>query len=506
MLKKSELKKNLRALEARLERRPMDLDARMRMARTHRLLGSKAPAVAHYRAVARYLSLAGQPLQAIAVLKELLQVDPRHEETLHFLARLYARTGVTDVLPRARRSPPVADPPTGPIALPEGLPTSPSAVWNAIRPMATDVYTVVRDASAGVPPEGDNDISVAQELRELEETLELGEQDILEESDRHELEAATSTGNESATDDSTQSAGAEALHDELEILRGVAPEDLLLPRVPLFSSLPPEAFVDLGRAMQFRRAMEGEVIFEEGAAGDSFIVLASGRARASRRSDDGLEVELMQLGPGDFAGLFALLAAQQRNARLTALAYTEYFEIHRSVVDQLVDRYPGVKAALGHFFRERLLMNLFAVLPCFSSLSAEERQDLTRRMKNKVYEEEDDLFYQGFEHDGLWVVLEGKVVVGKEGTPPMLTLVPGDYVGSFAGIDEAPTEVGAIASERAVVALLSHKVFTDILTEHADLAQVRGAFQGADLMLTEHVFAGNGRLPGRLVHLRPVFR
>src|SRR5688500_17006729 len=89
---RTELKKNLKALKQRLEKRPMDLDARMRMARTHRLLAEKRHAVAHYRAVARYLSLAGQPLMAIGVLKELLQVDPRHEETLLFLAKLYART------------------------------------------------------------------------------------------------------------------------------------------------------------------------------------------------------------------------------------------------------------------------------------------------------------------------------------------------------------------------------------------------------------------------------
>ena len=61
---KSELKRNLKALKKRLEKRPMDLDARMRMARTHRLLSDKKPAVAHYRAVARYLSLSGHPLQS----------------------------------------------------------------------------------------------------------------------------------------------------------------------------------------------------------------------------------------------------------------------------------------------------------------------------------------------------------------------------------------------------------------------------------------------------------
>ena len=78
MPSKGELKRNLKALKDRLDERPMDLDARMRTARTYRLLERGPDAVAHYAAVARYLSLAGHPLQAIAVLKELLQVDPQH--------------------------------------------------------------------------------------------------------------------------------------------------------------------------------------------------------------------------------------------------------------------------------------------------------------------------------------------------------------------------------------------------------------------------------------------
>lgn len=499
MPKKSELKKNLRALKARLERKPLDLDARMRIARTYRLLGDRKPAVEHYSAVARYLSLAGQPLQAIAVLKELLQVEPQHEETLHFLATLYARTGV-NIPPSRQKAPPVAEPRSGPIALPEGLPNSPSAVWNAIRPMATDVYTVVLDnGDLEVMASEDQEVSVANELRELEDTLDLGDEDILEEAPRDPIPSAAKSDDDFRED-------SDASMDAYELLDEVSSENVLLPKVPLFSSLPPAAFVDLGKAMAFRKAKEGEVIFEEGAPGDSFIVLASGRARASRVGEDEQEIELAQLGTGDFAGLFALLAAQKRNARLTALSYVEYFEIDRKAVETLVEKHPQVKSALAHFFRERLLQNLLAVLPCFSSLSADDRLDLVRRLKNKEYEEEDDLFYQGFEHDGLWVVLEGKVHVGKEGLPPEQTLVPGDYVGSFAGVDGAATELCATAGEHAVVALLSHKVFGDILKEHPNLSEVRRAFADAGTMLTDHVFAGNGRLPGRLVNLRSVFR
>ena len=57
---------------------------------------------------------------------------------------------------------------------------------------------------------------------------------------------------------------------------------------------------------------------------------------------------------------------------------------------QPANNVPQCAIALAHFFRERLLQNLMAVLPCFSSLSADDRTDLVRRLKNKEYEEEDE--------------------------------------------------------------------------------------------------------------------
>ena len=106
---KSELRKNLKQLKMILLEKPLDLDARVRVARTLRLLGKSRDAIQHYRAVARYLALAGQPLQAIAVLKELLQVDPKHEETLMFLAKIYARTRGSVASNMGRVAVPIAD-------------------------------------------------------------------------------------------------------------------------------------------------------------------------------------------------------------------------------------------------------------------------------------------------------------------------------------------------------------------------------------------------------------
>lgn len=483
---KTELKRNLKALRGRLEKRPMDLDARMRMARTHRLLAEKRQAVAHYRAVARYLSLAGHPLQAIAVLKELLQVDPKHEETLLFLAKLYARTAGAErsTMNVGRVAVPIADPPTGPIALPEGLPASATGVWRAIRPMSTDVFTAIHEADEV----GAHAVSIADELRELEEnTLDIDEEDVLEEQELDPL------------------AGVPDLED-YELLGPVTTEDLVLPKVTLFSSLDAAAFISLGHAMVFQRAGPGDVIFKEGDPGDSCLVIAHGRAVATRTADDGEEIELMRLEEGGFAGLFALLAAQHRQANLRAETHLEYFEIDRLAIAKLLEEHPSVKPALRDLFAERLVLNLLAVLPLFAELDADTRLELAGRFVRKTYEPEDELFYPLYEADGLWVILEGEARVVGLADDRKTTLVPGDFVGSFAGVHKGQTKLSTVANTQVAAALLTHKELADLLAAHRDLDGVDLAFQNEGLMLDTHVFAGSGRLPGGFTQLKAVFR
>ena len=143
-LHRSELKENLRRLRQRLLSRPMDLDARVRMARTHRVLREKKKAIAHYDSVARYLAQAGRPLQAIATLKELLEVDPDHQESLMFLAKIYARASTAN--PKGRIALPIQADDEERAAPSDPFPTSDTAIWRAIRPTPTEMLSVIHDA------------------------------------------------------------------------------------------------------------------------------------------------------------------------------------------------------------------------------------------------------------------------------------------------------------------------------------------------------------------------
>lgn len=430
MPSKAELKKNLKLLKERLEERPMDLDARMRIARTYRLLNDGNDAVAHYGAVARYLSLAGHPLQAIAVLKELLQVNAQHEESLLFLAKLYARTRAADISNRGRVAVPILDGPIGGgddggvSALENGMPATATGIWRAIRPEPTAELSVIRDADevgATIDPDEVDD----EDVSPLEDSVV-----------------------DSKFDDS------------------------VLTRVPLFASLDAAAFVTLGHAMVLLRADAGEVVFAPGDPGDSCIVITKGTARVTRLIE-GKEVELNKLHPGDVAGVFALVAAEVRQASLIAETDLEYFEIDRLAVSELLQKHPTARAALLGFVRDRLLASLILEVPLFSGMPDDEKRALPAQFIDKELADGDELFNAFHENDGLWILIDGAAVVGDEAAADeggdakmkeLASLRVGDWVCCISGSSGVEAGVTALARGRAVVASLPHKVLAPLLS------------------------------------------
>ncbi len=469
MPSKSELKKNLKLLKERLEERPMDLDARMRIARTYRLLNDGNDAVAHYGAVARYLSLAGHPLQAIAVLKELLQVNAQHEETLLFLAKLYARTRAADVTNRGRVAVPIHDGAVpggdgGIEALPEGLPRTATGIWRAIRPEPTSELQIIREAD------------------------EVGATIDVDDVDDADIEPLDPSGD----------------GDPLE--PPALLEDSVLTRVPLFSSLDASAFVSLGHAMVMQRAQAGDVVFSPGDPGDSCLIIAKGTARVTRLVD-GVEIELGKLIPGDVAGVFALVAAEVRQASMIAETDLEYFEIDRLAVSELVQKHPSARLALLGFVRERLLASLVAEVPLFARLPHADKLALPGWFIDKEVADGDELFNAFHETDGLWIVVDGAAVVGDEGRQAndddgrdiddtgalkeLSSLRVGDWVICLAGTAGQEAGLTALARGRTVVASLPHKHLASLFAG-AGAAAARGRL-GVVRGLSDQVLVGSLR-------------
>ena len=100
---------------------------------------------------------------------------------------------------------------------------------------------------------------------------------------------------------------------------------------------------------------------------------------------------------------------QERQATLTAQTDLDLLEISRQVIDDLLHVHPQMKNVLADFYRERLLMNLLTSLPVFSTLNLTAREKLVSEFKVIELDDDEDVFYEGVDYNGLWVVLQGKI-------------------------------------------------------------------------------------------------
>src|SRR5262245_8725887 len=105
--------------------------------------------------------------------------------------------------------------------------------------------------------------------------------------------------------------------------------------VPLFSSLSSPELDRLAsgsRSVTFRR---GARIFEEGSGADCCYLLVDGRAKVVLDSEDGSEVLLGEVAPGDLVGEVALLDGSTRSAALVVTVSSQFIVIPATVFHQL---------------------------------------------------------------------------------------------------------------------------------------------------------------------------
>jgi CRP/FNR family transcriptional regulator, cyclic AMP receptor protein len=116
---------------------------------------------------------------------------------------------------------------------------------------------------------------------------------------------------------------------------------LALAKTQLFQALQP-ADLDaiLARAL-VKRVLRGEMIRRRGDPGTGMVIIVSGRVRISLVSEDGREVTLTVLGPGEVLGEMTLLdggecsadATAQEDCVLLALERTQFLRLLRSNSD-----------------------------------------------------------------------------------------------------------------------------------------------------------------------------
>ncbi len=105
--------------------------------------------------------------------------------------------------------------------------------------------------------------------------------------------------------------------------------ETILKEVPLFSLLPAEGLEELVKQGQTLSFGAGQAVCLEGEESDAMYVILEGRIRVFKHDEEGNEVDIDALKPGDFFGEMALLDSQPRSATVACVTPCHLFMLEK---------------------------------------------------------------------------------------------------------------------------------------------------------------------------------
>ncbi|HTR87685.1 MAG TPA: mechanosensitive ion channel family protein [Reyranella sp.] len=115
----------------------------------------------------------------------------------------------------------------------------------------------------------------------------------------------------------------------------------LVQAMPLLTSLNEQEMAALAEAMVRKTYRKDEVLVEEGARLSSLVIMRSGVAVVTRRSEEGA-LELGRLAPGDFFGESGFFMGASQPGTVRALTFVVVYEIGQEALAQLMRDRPAI--------------------------------------------------------------------------------------------------------------------------------------------------------------------
>jgi CRP-like cAMP-binding protein len=521
-----------RALAAYLELErlePRDAQWSKRAAETFRRLGKEKDAIAAYARAADRYAQGGFLVQAIAVCKLILQIEPGHDDALKKIGSINEQLGAgpTRVVAMAENNTALADTPAV-VALRTNATGSLPAIGEPPRrrkvssypPTAVTARTVTpKELASGAvavartrTPSGQHQIAVAR-TKSRPVTLPPGQpidSVSLKENVPSSFERDESSGvyvipiddptmeyiveedpNRTSVPIIEVNEVGETLDlephqlDDVDELDLADIEEIPLPEprvlgaaaaralqnTPLFAGLPQPALAVLVEQLELVSLEKDAVLFREGDAGDALYVIVEGEV--SVQAEGPPRVEMARLGPGAFIGEVALMTDQPRSATIIALSDAELIRIDRITLGKVLSSHGEVLAAVLRFVRDRLVDRWTRTSPLFRPFDDAKRAELAARFRFLEIAAQTKLIGVGDRPDGLYIVLAGQFAVRRGGVQ-VATLGPGDLIGETALLSGGAFKSDVVARGKSLALCLPAADFRDMIMTHPHVLEYIG--------------------------------
>jgi ATP-binding cassette subfamily B protein len=254
---------------------------------------------------------------------------------------------------------------------------------------------------------------------------------------------------------------------------GLAGDDGEALRKGLFFGSTPSLSRDAFRAL--REEFEsvtyrfGESIVREGAPSDAVFLVVSGRARAVRRGEDGTEVSLGTIGPGELIGELSFVEGSTRTATVRASEDLHALRLERARLQRLLERYPTIRSVLELQARRRTIQNLLRRWSPLGQLPVPVLRDLVEKLERREAKPGERIISEGDPSGPMFLVEDGRLrVFSKRNgeTHDLAFLREGEYFGELSLLTGAPRAATVEALTECRLFSLSPESFKTLADEH----------------------------------------
>jgi cAMP-dependent protein kinase regulator len=500
-----------RALAAYLELErlePRDAQWPKRAAETYRRLNRDRDAIdAFARAADRYAQ-GGFLVQAIAVCKLILQVDPTNGDALGRIAQINEQIGAgpSRAISMAENNPTLADntrvaalrrastsSDASEVALlPRRKPTSAPPLNMSRTKSPIPGIAMPRTKSKPItlaPSQGIDSVDLKDQVPNSYERQEKSGVFVIpiDEAELEEVDPPTTRPGpiiEFAPDADELELESRDIEEPTELdLADIEEIPLPEPRLvgaaaaatlaatPLFAGLTREALESLVEQLNLIHLAPREVLFHEGDPADALYVIAEGELAVQAEGPP--RVEMARLGAGSFIGEVALMTDQPRSATVTATQDTELLRIDRATLSHVLAEHGEVLAAVLRFVRDRLVDRWTRTSPLFRPFGDEERARLAARFTFLEVQGGATLLHAGVRPDGLYIVLAGHFTVRRAGSQVAL-LGPGELIGETALLSGGAFRSDVIARGKSLALHLPAEEFRELIMTHPHVLEYIG--------------------------------
>jgi HlyB family type I secretion system ABC transporter len=254
-----------------------------------------------------------------------------------------------------------------------------------------------------------------------------------------------------------------------------ATDENLLRRSSLFQFLPDEHFEKLRPLLQEESYEFGDLLVRQGEPADAFYVLVSGRARVVKADQNGNEIVLATLKPGDSFGEAALSEGGTRTATVRCSTAVEVLRLDRADFLQLAEETPELKHHVEMTARHRALHGFLYEFSNFGRLPVPALRSLVEKLTPVEVPKGGAIIRQGDPPGAMFILEKGRARAFHSNNGAQQNLAfyrDGDFFGELSILNGSPRAASVEAFSDCRLLALEPEAVRDLKRRYPEFGKL----------------------------------